>query len=109
MRDQLFHLSRNSNSSLQSQLRERLVSAILDGHIPPGEPVPSCRQLANQLGIARNTVVLAYQQLVDQGYLIARERSGYYVNKAILDGRVHPGHTPVAHREPRTGDRKSVV
>ena len=66
------------------------VSAILGGHMPAGSPLPSCRKLAIQLGVARNTVVLAYQQLVDEGYLIARERSGYYVNNDILDGRV-PG------------------
>lgn len=88
MRDQLFYLSPDNTTSLQSQLRELMVKAILDGHIPPGKPVPSCRQLARQLGVARNTVVLAYQQLVDQGYLLARQRSGYYVNKTILDGRV---------------------
>lgn len=88
MRDQLLHLSPDSNASLQSQIREMMVSVILDGHIPGGSPLPSCRKLAIQLGVARNTVVLAYQQLVDEGYLIARERSGYYVNKDILAGRV---------------------
>jgi GntR family transcriptional regulator/MocR family aminotransferase len=56
--------------------------------MPAGSPLPSCRKLAIQLGVARNTVVLAYQQLVDEGYLIARERSGYYVNDDILAGRV---------------------
>ena len=89
MRNQLFHLSPSNGASLQSQLRQMLVRAILDGHIPPGSAVPSCRQLAKQLGVARNTVVLAYQHLVDEGYLIARERSGYYVNDDILAGRVN--------------------
>ncbi len=88
MRDQLFHLSPDSGGSLQSQVREMMVRAILDGHIPAGSAVPSCRQLARQLGVARNTVVLAYQRLVDEGYLSSRERSGYYVNEDILGGRV---------------------
>ncbi len=88
MRDQLFHLSTDSGGSLQSQVREMMVRAILDGHIPGGSAVPSCRQLAKQLGVARNTVVLAYQRLVDEGYLNSRERSGYYVNEDILGGRV---------------------
>ncbi|MDX1431562.1 MAG: PLP-dependent aminotransferase family protein [Gammaproteobacteria bacterium] len=88
MREQLFHLSPESGASLQGQLRETVVRAILDGHIPPGAALPSCRQLARQLGVARNTVVLAYQHLVDEGYLVARERSGYYVNEDILAGRV---------------------
>ena len=63
-------------------------SAILDGQLPPQTALPSCRRLARQLGVARNTVVLAYQHLVDEGYLLARERSGYYVNEDILVGRV---------------------
>lgn len=87
MRDPLLYLSPTSTASLQAQIREMLVSAILDGHIPGGDALPSCRRLATQLGVARNTVVIAYQQLVDQGYLIARERSGYYVNQDILVGR----------------------
>ncbi len=77
MREHLFHLSSESGASLQSQLREMMVRAILGGHILPGSAVPSCRQLAKQLGVARNTVVLAYQHLVDEGYLVARERSGF--------------------------------
>ncbi|MDX1605015.1 MAG: PLP-dependent aminotransferase family protein [Candidatus Competibacterales bacterium] len=103
MRDQLFHLCRDNTTSLQSQLRECLVRAILDGHIPGGDPVPSCRRLAQQLGVARNTVVLAYQQLVDQGYLTARERSGYYVNPGILDGRANPPRRRTPDPEPEPG------
>jgi GntR family transcriptional regulator/MocR family aminotransferase len=43
--------------------------------------------MARQLGVSRNTVVLAYQGLIDDGYIVARERSGYYVNEDILNGR----------------------
>ncbi len=85
---QLFHLSPESSQSLQAQLRENLVRAILDGHIPVDVPLPSSRELARQLGIARNTVVLAYQHLIDENYLISQERKGYFVNPEILSGRV---------------------
>jgi GntR family transcriptional regulator / MocR family aminotransferase len=74
--------------NLQDQIRQMLVSAILDGHFPLGMPIPSGRKLADELGVARNTVVLAYQQLVGEGYLVARERSGYYVDPEILGARV---------------------
>lgn len=84
----LFQLSGTSGQSLQSQLREALVKAILDGHIPADIPLPSSRELARQLGVARNTVVLAYQHLIDERYLVARERRGYFVNREILEGRV---------------------
>ena len=97
MRDQLFHLPSKNGLTLQAQVREMLVSAILDGHIPASEAVPSPRKLAEQLHVARNTVVLAYQQLVDEGYLIARERSGYYVAEDILAGRVSVPAQSTAH------------
>ena len=85
---QLFQLSPESSVSLQRQLRKALVDAILGGRIPLDRPLPSSRELAKQLGIARNTVVLSYQHLVDNGYLHARARSGYFVNPEILDGRI---------------------
>ena len=47
-------------------------------------PLPSCRILAEKLGVARGTVVLAFQQLVDQGFLVARERRGHFVNPEVL-------------------------
>ena len=86
MRDALFHLPKSGKMSLQSQIRERLVSAILGGQLPVSDRIPSSREMARQLGVSRNTVVLAYQSLIDDGYIVARERSGYYVNEKILRG-----------------------
>ncbi len=56
-----------------------VVSAISEGWLSADMPLPSSRQLARNLGVARNTVLLAYQQLVDEEVLEARERSGYFV------------------------------
>jgi GntR family transcriptional regulator/MocR family aminotransferase len=77
MWSQLFNISSERKVSYQRQLRETIVTAILDNKLPLEIPLPSSRELAKHLGIARNTVVLAYQQLIDEGYLISRERSGY--------------------------------
>lgn len=85
---QLFQLDHKNSQSLQTQLRQSLVNAILDRRVAIDMPLPSSRELAKQLGVARNTVVLAYQHLVDENYLIARERRGYFVNPDILEGRV---------------------
>ena len=84
----LFELKNNRKMSYQRQLREMIVTAILDKKLPLDIPLPSSRELARHLGIARNTVVLAYQQLIDEGYLISRERSGYYIDQTLLGGRV---------------------
>ena len=102
MWSQLFRLSRDRKVSYQRQLREMIVSAILDDKLPLEVPLPSSRELARHLGIARNTVVLAYQQLIDEGYLVARERSGYYIDKTMLEGRVRvdPVHLDGEHQPP---------
>jgi GntR family transcriptional regulator / MocR family aminotransferase len=85
MRDWLVHIRRTEHSSLQAQIREALVSAILDGQLSRDEAIPSTRRMAKRLGVSRNTVVLAYQGLLDDGYLVARERSGYYVSEKALE------------------------
>lgn len=98
--ERLFQRESAGHLSLQGRLRQMLVSAILSGHLPPGTPVPSSRYLADQLGIARNTVVFAYQQLVSEGYLVSRERSGHFVSDDVLNGRL--GQVPaMADMPPR--------
>ncbi len=86
VRDLIFPVQHNSGIGLQTQLRQHLVDAILDGRLSSDEPLPSCRRLAQALGVSRNTVVLAYQALADEGLLISRERVGYFVNgEMVLD------------------------
>ena len=81
----LFHLDRdNSAATLQQQIREQLVNAILGGYLPLDEPLPSSRGLAKSLNVARNTIVLVYDELAADGYLISKERSGYYVDPDFL-------------------------
>ncbi len=79
MKDALFHLDTLDGVGLQAQVREMLVSAILSRRLQPGEAVPSSRAMADQLSVSRNTITLAYQALVADGYLEGRNRSGYYV------------------------------
>ncbi|MFN0190724.1 MAG: PLP-dependent aminotransferase family protein [Aestuariivirga sp.] len=93
MRDWLVHIRRNEHASLQTQIREALVSAILDGQLARNEPIPSTRKMAKSLGVSRNTVVLAYQGLLDDGYLAAKERSGYYVSEKAMES-VAPAAPP---------------
>lgn len=86
---QLLQRSARENLTLQGQIREMLVSAILDGQLKPDTAVPSSRELASELGVGRITVVLAYQQLADEGYLVSRERKGHFVSAALLGQRMH--------------------
>lgn len=83
MRELLFPIERDGPSgegrTLQAQIRDALERAVASGRFSRGDPAPSTRRLAEALGVSRNTVSLAFQALVDQGVLEARERSGYYV------------------------------
>lgn len=70
---------RKAPVSLTQQLYDRLVSAVLQGTLRPGERLPSSRQLAQDLRIARNIVMEVYAQLQAEGYLESRTGSGTYV------------------------------
>ncbi|WP_133154562.1 GntR family transcriptional regulator, partial [Vibrio splendidus] len=71
----------DSKRSLQEQVRSYLVTAILNGIFPAEQALPSCRKLSSQLGVSRNTVSLVYDSLLDDGYLISKPRSGYYLSE----------------------------
>ena len=83
MRDKIFLVDRGDPLTLQDQIQEKLVSAILSGTLAPGSPLPSTRMLAKQLNVSRNTVTLAYQALEFDGYLASRERSGFFVTEDV--------------------------
>jgi GntR family transcriptional regulator/MocR family aminotransferase len=97
MQGAIIYLDSGSSMGLQNQIRQKLVDGILSGSFPPGMKLPSSRKLARQLDVARNTVVGAYQQLVADGYLVSRQRSGIFVNEEILQSRVgHSGEGSLA-------------
>lgn len=75
----LVSLERGTETSLQSQLLRAIVEAIHAGQMGAGQKMLSSRQLAGQLGIARNTVTAVYEELVSRGYLESRPRKGYFV------------------------------
>ncbi|NBW24276.1 MAG: PLP-dependent aminotransferase family protein [Betaproteobacteria bacterium] len=75
----LFALPDKPALPLQQRLRLSVVQAILDRRLPGGAPLPSSRELATLLGLSRNTVTAAYTQLMDDGFLESRPRSGVFV------------------------------
>lgn len=60
-----------------------LREAILAGTLGPGERLPSTRQLAEQLGISRTVVLLAYEHLLAEGFAEGRHGSGTYVSRGL--------------------------
>ncbi|HEY2661651.1 MAG TPA: PLP-dependent aminotransferase family protein [Caulobacteraceae bacterium] len=85
------------------RLYQQLKAAILGEQLKPGVRLPSTRKSAELFGVARNTVVGVYDQLLDEGYLVARHGSGTFVadhkpaadtaktsSSAIPDERLNP-------------------
>ncbi len=69
-------VDRVSAVQLQRQLYDALRQYILQGKLPPDSRLPSTRALAEQLQLARNTVIAAYDQLLAEGYIETRVGSG---------------------------------
>jgi GntR family transcriptional regulator/MocR family aminotransferase len=82
-------------AALEGALRD----AVRSGRLAPGTALPSSRALAQDLGIARNTIAEAYGQLVAEGWLAARHGSGTWV--AERAGPPPPRTPPAAQRAGR--------
>ena len=68
----------DSDEPLYVQLYQAISREIAAGRIPAGTRLPSIRQLARSIGVGKITVEAAYQQLLAEGYIVSRERSGYF-------------------------------
>src|ERR1043165_7592620 len=94
----MVRIDRRLSDSLQTQLYEQIRRAIINGELPPGARLPSTRDLVEQLGLSRNTIVYAFERLVAEGYLDSRVGSGMYVARlpsvstaaALKEGRSDP-------------------
>ncbi|KXJ66808.1 DNA-binding protein [Achromobacter xylosoxidans] len=75
------------NKRLYRGIRE----AILDGSIAADSRLPATRDLAAELGIARNTVVHVYSQLLAEGYTRSRQGNGTFVNASVPDSYLASG------------------
>ncbi|MDC3315984.1 PLP-dependent aminotransferase family protein [Candidatus Thioglobus sp.] len=85
MWNQFFSLRHDKPRTLQLQIRQQLIDAITNGLIGPNEPLPSSRNLASALKVARNTVIAAYKELEFDGYITPQERRGYFVNEQFYE------------------------
>jgi len=83
----------------QRQLIQRLKQAILAGQLPAGGKLPSSRSLSEDLAISRNTVLIAYEQLTAEGYVVA-DRQGTRVAplSAPLSASLSTARLPSAAR-----------
>ena len=78
----------SGEGSLFRQVYGALRAEILARRLAPGTRLPATRELARELGVSRNTVIQAYEQLLDEGYAAARTGSGTYVAEILPEDRV---------------------
>lgn len=95
----------SSATSLQRQIFDQVRAAILDGRLAPGARLPSTRALSKDLGVARNTVLYAFDQLQAEGYVESRAGSGIYVSGQLPEHllRAAGSGRPVPLRSPGSG------
>jgi GntR family transcriptional regulator / MocR family aminotransferase len=95
----------------QQAVFDRLRQGILAGTLPTGARLPPTRALAEELGVARQTVVLAYERLASEGYVRARTGSGTYVAPDLPDAAPAPATPPptAASSLSARGQRLAVV
>jgi GntR family transcriptional regulator / MocR family aminotransferase len=78
-------LERRSPVPLYKQLYEAIRQAILSGTLMKGLRLPSTRLLAAELKVSRNIVVIAFEQLLAEGYIESRTGAGTFVTKTLPD------------------------
>ena len=78
-------LDRSGRDSLTNQIVDQLRQAIGEGRLPRGARLPSSRRLAEQLEVARNTVIRAYETLAIEGLTESRPASGIFVTGGPRD------------------------
>lgn len=99
-------VQQSSTVPLFRQLEEQLRHAIWNGQIRPDERLPSTRRLAESLGVARNTVIAAYEQLSVEGFILSEVGSGARVAANFPPQQYSWQHSVI---EPAKGPSKKVT
>lgn len=97
------------NEALYLQLYRYFCVEIQSRRLPSGTRLPSVRSLSHHLGVSKTTVETAYHQLLAEGYLESRERSGFYVVDVEWDGPVSAGQPKGKKKEQKILEASEAV
>jgi len=95
----LIQLNRDSNVSLYVQLCNCFIQLISNGTLKPSDILPSTRVLSELTGISRNTVKVAYEELMSQGWAESVERKGIFVLSRLPELSDKRKYTSISHLE----------
>ena len=72
----LLNIRPESDTPIYMQVRDQIVAGVASGELKPGDPLPSVREFARDLGVNYHTVNKSYALLRDEGYVDMRGRRG---------------------------------
>lgn len=72
---------KKSSTPLYEQIYSQIRQDIQSGVMSEGSMLRPIRALASEINVSKNTVELAYKQLISEGYISSRRGSGYFVEK----------------------------
>lgn len=91
----LIPLHPDSATPLYEQIYQDIKKRITDGSFACNTKLPSSRTLAEQLLVSRSTVNSAYEQLLSEGYIYAKEKSGYFVADVLYSTAIECISSPI--------------
>lgn len=103
-------VDRSAREPVTEQIRKGLHAAIAQGRLAPGARLPSWRDLASQLGVARGTVRAAYESLIDAQLIVALGAAGTFVGRRVVPAPPAMAAAPAATvlRDPVANYPRSV-
>ena len=73
-----------NNKGIFLQIADNISEKVMEGKYPPGEKIPSIRDLANEMGVNPNTVMRTFSELQARGIIDNKRGVGYYVSEQAV-------------------------
>ena len=81
----------DNNKSIFLQIADSIAEKVISGAYPPGDRIPSVRELASEMGVNPNTIMRTYNELQSLNIIGNKRGIGYFVNeeaqKIILENK----------------------
>jgi len=97
-------IDRTCEENLQIQIFRAIQQLIVTGALKSGVAMPSFRDMAAQLGVSKNTVILSYERLICEGYLVTKPGVGTYVSPHLPEQAVR-----VSQRLPNAAEKQELL
>src|SRR5882757_7177658 len=101
-------IDRKNRRPVYEQIFDGIREGILHGRLQPNDRLPATRLIAEELGVSRNIVVMAFEQLVMEGYIRSQSGSGSFVAAEVPVGMEAPKGR-VGTREGRVSEFSGLI